>query len=534
MLRLATCSRFLLLTCLVVLSCMAAPRAVLSQLRVVTYNTLDKPSTSEDLAQVSTILQAIGATPRNGVAKRPDIIALQEQRVFSISDSTAARIAEELNSIYGVSSYSAELQSFSSDALAVVYDSASVALLGETNVNTPGPRNAYRLQFRPVGYTDAAADFYLYNSHLKAGSSSSDKSTRALEVTAIRNNADNLGSASNVIYLGDMNISYYTQQAYSNFLAAGDSQAHDPLDLSSWPNISVAEHMTQSTRTSYLPDGGATGGMDDRFDMQLVTDNLLDGEGLSYLGPTSAGLSGSEHSYQAFGNDGVSYNTRINNTYSGRSQSASVLDALHDFSDHLPVVADYQLPAVLEVLASAIPETLEVGEAYDLDVSIRNAADVVAAIGADELDYMLTTSGDLSGAFSGSIQALDVASTYPVAFDTSTPGHKSGLLTVSTSSQGAANALFELPISFEVQAAALPGDFNTDGRVDAADYTVWRDGLDAEYDQQDYDVWRMGYGATSAAIASPSLAPSPAAMWLLTPAFGLAGARETRASARRV
>ena len=30
-----------------------------------------------------------------------------------------------------------------------------------------------------------------------------------------------------------------------------------------------------------------SGGMDDRFDFQLVTGELLDGEGLSYIGPTS-------------------------------------------------------------------------------------------------------------------------------------------------------------------------------------------------------------------------------------------------------
>ncbi|CAN0351322.1 unnamed protein product, partial [Ectocarpus sp. 4 AP-2014] len=44
-------------------------------------------------------------------------------------------------------------------------------------------------------------------------------------------------------------------------------------------------------------------------------------------------------------------------------------------------------------------------------------------------------------------------------------------------------------------AEPLPGDFNLDGVVDAADYTVWRDGLGATYEPADYDIWSDNYGA---------------------------------------
>ncbi|QDU90234.1 Alpha-amylase precursor [Pirellulimonas nuda] len=46
-----------------------------------------------------------------------------------------------------------------------------------------------------------------------------------------------------------------------------------------------------------------------------------------------------------------------------------------------------------------------------------------------------------------------------------------------------------------------PGDFNLDGVVDAADYTLWRDGLitadgdfDGDVDADDYGVWRSAFG----------------------------------------
>ena len=41
---------------------------------------------------------------------------------------------------------------------------------------------------------------------------------------------------------------------------------------------------------------------------------------------------------------------------------------------------------------------------------------------------------------------------------------------------------------------AGPGDFNRDGVVDAADYTVWRDGLGSSYTPADYQVWKLHFG----------------------------------------
>lgn len=59
----------------------------------------------------------------------------------------------------------------------------------------------------------------------------------------------------------------------------------------------------------------------------------------------------------------------------------------------------------------------------------------------------------------------------------------------------------------EFSATALLGDYNQDGTVDAADYTVWRDGLGTDIpladgdnsglvDQLDYIIWRDNYGNT--------------------------------------
>jgi hypothetical protein len=59
-------------------------------------------------------------------------------------------------------------------------------------------------------------------------------------------------------------------------------------------------------------------------------------------------------------------------------------------------------------------------------------------------------------------------------------------------------------VTFGPQSTLLPGDYNQDGTVDAADYVVWRksDGTPAGYDK-----WRANFGA-SLGLSSGSMLPS--------------------------
>jgi hypothetical protein len=61
--------------------------------------------------------------------------------------------------------------------------------------------------------------------------------------------------------------------------------------------------------------------------------------------------------------------------------------------------------------------------------------------------------------------------------------------------------------------ASLPGDFNQDGAVDAADYVVWRKGLgDGTYTQDDYNTWRANFGAPATGAAAAAHSPLPFAV----------------------
>jgi hypothetical protein len=56
----------------------------------------------------------------------------------------------------------------------------------------------------------------------------------------------------------------------------------------------------------------------------------------------------------------------------------------------------------------------------------------------------------------------------------------------------------------------LTGDFNSDGKVDAADYVVWRNGLGTTHTQAQYQQWRQNFGASGGAGSSTNSAvPEP-------------------------
>ncbi|MGL4515024.1 MAG: endonuclease [Lacipirellulaceae bacterium] len=85
-----------------------------------------------------------------------------------------------------------------------------------------------------------------------------------------------------------------------------------------------------------------------------------------------------------------------------------------------------------------------------------------------------------------------------------------------------------LTLSGAVAAASLAGDYNADGRVDAADYSVWADTLgsttqlDADgdasgvVDAADYDLWVVHYGevapASTTTVPEPSTLPTTLAL----------------------
>ena len=465
-----------------------------AQLRIVTYNT-NTFNTQAGNSNVRTIrdeadivFEAIGEEIVNGFARPADIILLQEQQRPS---TTTQDFVNRLNSIYSGRGFSYARGQLVSDTVggdgagtpsnneirqSVVYRTDSVSLISEESFGNVGsgtssqPRETVLHQFRPIGY-GADADIYLFNSHFKSGDTNDDRAQQEAEAAQIRNYIDsNNLQDSNVIVGGDLNVSdNFNSSNQSNLssleilASSGNGRVLDPL----FPNgqdVDFSYVNTNSSRTQFGVDLGpfltqspanqngpvVGGGIDDRFDFLLQSDELLDNEGVASIAL----------SLRTFGNNGSTEDTQINdgNTISFNGVNSftrqQVLDALSLASDHLPVVQDFQLPAVLAAeLGDEVPLTVEQNSEIDLALVIENAADVLVALGADELDFSYLASGDIFGSGSGIDQALGGAFNGIVSLDTTQLGLRSGIITISSDSQSVANGSINIPVNFEVVSA---------------------------------------------------------------------------------
>ena len=186
-------------------------------------------------------------------------------------------------------------------------------------------------------HSSSGIEFNIYGVHLKASSGTSNANERLQETTILRNYLNDHSSESYFIVGGDFNIysnNSSSEPAFDMLTASSDDndgRLFDPIDrIGHWHNnSSYADVHTQSPRTSNF-GGGATGGMDDRFDWLFVSQSLLD---------ASSSMHYVDDTYWAFGNDGNHFNDAINDG-NNNSVSDEIADALHDGSDHLPVYMD--------------------------------------------------------------------------------------------------------------------------------------------------------------------------------------------------
>ena len=72
----------------------------------------------------------------------------------------------------------------------------------------------------------------------------------------------------------------------------------------------------------------------------------------------------------------------------------------------------------------------------------------------------------------------------------------------------------DLALIHVVAGETLIGDFNHDLVVDAADYTVWRDGLGDEFLPGQYDDWKAHFGEMTTGLGQAVLSPEPSTLWL--------------------
>lgn len=285
------------------------------------YNLLKFPSTTLD--RVDTLEKIIRYT-------EPDLFLVCELQ----SSYGATQILANSMNTQGVNHYSKAIFYDGNDTDNMLfYNNEKFGLVDQTQISG-GTRDIseYKIYYKEPNL-DANSDttyLYLYCAHLKAGSTVSDENTRSSEATIFKNYLQNKGLSGNLIIGGDFNLYTSSEAACQTILTGGSVQFNDPINqMGNWNNNGTyAQYHTQSTRASaggYA--GGSSGGMDDRFDFILVSDQIKNGtEGVKYV----------DGSYKAIGQDGNRFNSSVNTGFN-YVVPADIADALFYMSDHLPV-----------------------------------------------------------------------------------------------------------------------------------------------------------------------------------------------------
>ncbi len=419
-------------------------------------------------ASLSAVFAAAHADDRAGFAVPVGAFMFCEVRT-----NTAATLLNMVNAS-APAGYSYALATFTSSssedqasgAQALIYRTDLLAEVpsGHADIFTGGGRNTDRWLMRLVGYDSTLARFYIYGAHLKASTGSANVADRLAGVQAIRANADALGTWVHTLYTGDMNFYTSTEDGFQAFLAPGSGQATDPLGPGNWTGAGNAIKHTQSPR-DITCCGLVGGGMDDRFDFILPTAAFMDGDGLSLIGGT----------YRALGNDGQHYNQAINagnNAYYPGDVARSNALAGHLFAatDHIPVIADFRVPARHQAVFVAPPaRVIRDAPGVAAEVRVSNAATGLP-MGIAPLAYTVSGSGVLSGVSTGTAPLAPAYASVLLPVATGAIGLKTGTALSTTSSEAAQNPSQSLPVSVRVLRPSNP-TLSPTADVNARTYT---------------------------------------------------------------
>ncbi|MBZ0242324.1 MAG: T9SS type A sorting domain-containing protein, partial [Bacteroidales bacterium] len=179
--------------------------------------------------------------------------------------------------------------------------------------------------------------------HLKSGNNSDSEAKRKIMAENAMAFLEARYSEENVLFMGDFNVYSSADDAYQTITNYSNAAIRfiDPIDQpGSWNNNSAfAAIHTQSTNSS--SNGcAASGGMDDRFDFILISDEVRFGtSSVRYIAD----------SYKAFGQDGLHYNSSIAAPPANGVVSQEMAYALQNMSDHLPVVLQLHLDKTLDL-----------------------------------------------------------------------------------------------------------------------------------------------------------------------------------------
>jgi hypothetical protein len=472
----------------------AAAGSASAQLRVATWNI-----TAYSGGRVSDIQTVVYGT-FNGRQLAPDVILVQE--VLSASAMTA--LVSALNTAPGSpGDWAAAPYIAGPDRNQVLlYRTSKIQHLRTQTIAAGGgslanqPRNTYRFDVRPVGYTSAGATIGMYNAHMKAGSTTDDQARRLVETQRIRDNArgldtnpsngefDGLPAGYHFLLGADTNTQSSAQAAYQKLVGVDGNAAgrfFDPINApGSWNNnIAFRFLHTQDPATT-----GADGGMDDRHDQILLSGSLIDGQGFDYIGNPAAAFSTStwddpNHSYRVWGNDGSSFNTFLTttgNVFVGPAIAQAIINAAAG-GGHIPVVLNLRVPA--RAAASLVLDfgVVEQGSTPpQRTLTVTNTGDTAlwTAPGIAALNYSFVIPAGFTGVGGSFIEAPGGGSgSHVITMPTATLGVRSTTLTVTTNAPDQPTLVVTLLGEVVPPPPTCAADWDGNGEVEPLDISAF-------------------------------------------------------------
>jgi len=266
----------------------------------------------------------------------PDLFMVCELNNRSGYDAILNIMQQEVNPNFLAAEYVSNTSGNNNFQQMLYYDSTKFILEDQIEVRSIfRDFNHYVLKLNTVNQNNNPIILNAIVCHLKATQGSvNDRLTMVNDLTEY---LEGIPSDEYVTLSGDFNLYTSDEPAYQELLDPNNNITFiDPVDRpGNWHNnTDYIDVMSQSTRS------GTSGGFDDRFDFTMTTANMKDNPELQFI----------EESYVAYGNNAnVScYNRAINsNSCAGSEFDFEIRDALHAFSDHLPIVLTLETNEVL-------------------------------------------------------------------------------------------------------------------------------------------------------------------------------------------
>ncbi|NCT08783.1 MAG: T9SS type A sorting domain-containing protein [Flavobacteriia bacterium] len=323
-----------------------------SQTRIKTlfYNTLNYKIdivSQEKTPHLKTILETI----------QPDLFMVCELKNEPASNYLFENAILPFNANFKKAPYRI-VQSPAKDLSQMVYYNSEKLTLEKDKVIATNVRdiNHYTFKINTENSETNPLRIEVFVTHLKASTGYENRQQRLESVEDFVKELDRLPENSAILFAGDFNFYTSNEPGFQKIIDPTNSiKIIDPINRLCppfpengidyfnednynntyfWNNSSFAAIHSQSTRSLQLNGDGAGGGMDDRFDFIMMSENLKTNSTVYFV----------ENSYKTIGNNKNCYNSSVNDLDCTGEYSQNLRDALYYFSDHLPISMEIETP----------------------------------------------------------------------------------------------------------------------------------------------------------------------------------------------